>query len=307
MYRVTMNGSTNGHGTTDINLPAAQANENMLLLGRIQEALELVHNPYSSNQARQQASSFLENVKTEDEAPYHGFVLACDKHQEPVVRHYALSLIEHAIKHKWAAYSEAQASALRQWIIELSENLDQDDPLYLRNKTAQIWVEAAKRSWGSEWTDMDKLLVKLWELPGPVVHKEFVLFVLETLSDEVFNGEDAVTILREGVLSKACVEIFTPAVVLSEAFPNRQLGTVLRHGNEGWLVRIGGLLGQCLQLDISSPEYQSCAVKVLAVYKSVVPWTVPRAISSAQCVQYMCKCLATSSTPVQLVSSKKHP
>ncbi|KAB8292991.1 hypothetical protein EYC80_007354 [Monilinia laxa] len=297
-----MNGSTNGHSTTTNEVPAAQTNGNTALLSQIHEALELVHSPYSSNQSRQQASNFLDSIKAEDEAPYHGFTLASDKSQQPVVRHYALSLLEHAIKHKWAAYSEAQASALRLWIIQLSEDLVQEDPLYLRNKTAQLWVEVAKRSWGSEWTDMDELLVRLWELPGPVVHKEFVLFVLETLSDEVFNGEDAVTVLREGALSKACVEIFTPTVVLSEAFPNRQLGTVLRHGGEGWLVRIGALLGQCLQLDISSPQYQSCAVKILAVYKSVVPWTLPKAISSAQCVQYMCKCLAASSTPVQLAS-----
>ncbi|QSZ31435.1 hypothetical protein DSL72_001000 [Monilinia vaccinii-corymbosi] len=297
-----MNGSTNGHSTAAIGVSVAQTNGNTALLSQIHEALELVHSPYSSNQSRQQASSFLENIKAEDEAPYHGFTLASDKSQQPVVRHYALSLLEHAIKHRWAAYSEAQASALRLWIIQLSEDLAQEDPLYLRNKTAQLWVEVAKRSWGSEWTDMDKLLVSLWERPGPVVHKEFVLFVLETLSDEVFNGEDAVTVLREGALSKACVEIFTPAVVLSEAFPNRQLGAVLRHGDEGWLVRIGGLLGQCLQLDISSPQYQSCAVKILAVYKSVVPWIVPKAISSAQCVQYMCKCLAAPSTPVQLAS-----
>ncbi|KAB8292990.1 hypothetical protein EYC80_007354 [Monilinia laxa] len=298
-----MNGSTNGHSTTTNEVPAAQTNGNTALLSQIHEALELVHSPYSSNQSRQQASNFLDSIKAEDEAPYHGFTLASDKSQQPVVRHYALSLLEHAIKHKWAAYSEAQASALRLWIIQLSEDLVQEDPLYLRNKTAQLWVEVAKRSWGSEWTDMDELLVRLWELPGPVVHKEFVLFVLETLSDEVFNGEDAVTVLREGALSKACVEIFTPTVVLSEAFPNRQLGTVLRHGGEGWLVRIGALLGQCLQLDISSPQYQSCAVKILAVYKSVVPWTLPKAISSAQCVQYMCKCLAASSTPVQLMMS----
>ncbi|KAF7929900.1 uncharacterized protein EAE97_009497 [Botrytis byssoidea] len=297
-----MNGSTNGHTTTTNEVLSPHDNGNTALLSQIHEALKLVHAPYSSNQSRQQASSFLENIKAEDEAPYHGFTLASDKSQEPVVRHYALSLLEHAIKHKWAAYSEGQASALRQWVIQLSENLAQEDPSYLRNKTAQLWVEIAKRSWGSEWIDMDKLLVGLWELPGTVVYKEFVLFVLETLSDEVFNGEDAVTVLREGALSKACVEIFTPAVVLSEAFPNRQLGTVLRHGEEGWLVRIGGLLGQCLQLDISSPQYQSCAVKILAVYKSVVPWTVPKAISTAQCVQYMCKCLAAPSTPVQLAS-----
>jgi exportin-5 len=163
-------------------------------------------------------------------------------------------------------------------------------------------VEIAKRSWGAEWLDMDELLVQLWEIPGSVVHKEIVLFVLETLSDEVFNGEDTVAALREGALSKACVEIFTPAIVLAEAFPNRQAGTPVRYGEEGWLVRIGELLSLCLSRNaLQSKDDQTCAVKILAVLKSVLPWAIPRAIASASCVQHMCTSLAAPSVAVQLV------
>jgi exportin-5 len=300
-----MNGSTNGHSTVGVEVgPGTQINGGgTTLLPRIHEALEVVHSPYSANESRQQASIFLEEVKTDDEAPYHGFNLACDKSQQPVVRHYALSLLEHAIKHKWAEYSEAQATTLRDWVLQLSQSVIPEDPLYLRNKTAQLWVEIAKRSWGAEWSDMDELLVRLWELPGSIVHKEFVLFVLETLSEEVFNGEDTVAILREGALSKACVEIFTPAIVLAEAFPNRQIGNSVRYGEEGWLVRLGELLNQCLGADaFQNTQYQTCAVKILAVYKSVMPWAIPRAIASASCVQHMCASLAASSVSVQLVS-----
>jgi exportin-5 len=303
-----MDGSTNGHNTVGVEArPGEQTNGgSTTLLPRIHEALELVHSPYSSNESRRQASLFLEEVKANDEAPYHGFTLASDKSQQPVVRHYALSLLEHGIRHKWGEYSEVQATALREWVLQLSQSIVPDDPLYLRNKTAQLWVEIAKRSWGAEWNDMDELLVRLWELPGSIVHKEFVLFVLETLSDEVFNGEDTVAILREGALSKACVEIFTPATVLAEAFPNRQIGTSVRYGDEGWLVRLGELLNHCLGADTSqNVQYQTCAVKTLAVYKSVMPWAVPRAIASASCVQHMCASLAASSVPVQLVSCRQ--
>jgi exportin-5 len=276
------------------------------LLPRIHEALQLVHSPYSPHESRLQASQFLENVKADDEAPYLGFTLASEKTQEAVVRHYALSLLEHAIKHKWGEYSPAQATTLREWILQLSRGVAPEDPLYLRNKTAQLWVEVAKRSWGAEWMDMDELLVRLWELPGPVVHKEFVLFVLETLSEEIFNGEDTVAILREGALSKACVEIFTPAMVLAEAFPSRQIGAKIRYGEEGWLVRLGELLKQCLESDPSqNVEYQTCAVKTLSVYKSVMPWAVPKAISSSSCVEHMCACLAVPSVPMQLVSHSR--
>jgi exportin-5 len=295
---------TNGHAsqmTSETSVSSGSAGDH---LARIHEALELVHSPYSSNESRKQASIFLEELKTNEEAPYHGFKLAADKSQQPVVRHYALSLIEHAIKHKWVDYSEAQAIALREWVLQLSQAISQDDPLYLRNKSAQLWVEIAKRSWGGEWMDMDELLVRLWD--GPVVHKEFVLFVLETLSEEVFNGEDTTAALREGVLSKACVEIFTPATVLAETFPNRQLGTVYRCGEEGWLIRLGELLDKCVDSDVYNNEhYRSCAVKILAVFRSVMPWAVPQAISAAQCVQHMCKSLAVPSVPVQMVRMPK--
>lgn len=302
-----MNGSMNGHSAAGPNpAPAVLADRangsSTNMVSQIHEALEIVHGPYSSNESRRQASSFLEELKVNDEAPYHGFTLASDSGQQPVVRHYALSLLEYAIRHKWAEYSDEQASTLRQWVLDLSRNISSEDPLYLRNKTAQLWVEIAKRSWAAAWLDMDELLVQLWNLPGAVVHKEFVLFVLETLSDEVFNGDDTVTILREGALSKACVEIFTPAIVLAEQFPNRQVGTSVRYGEEGWLVRLGELLNQCLESDLhNNPQYQSCAVKALAVFKSVMPWAVPKAIASASCVQHMCKSLAASSVVVQLV------
>jgi exportin-5 len=298
-----MNGSMNGSSSPAADQALATNEASTTLLPRIHEALDLVHSPYSSNESRRQASLFLEEIKANDEAPYHGFTLASDQTQQPVVRHYALSLLEHAIKHKWAEYSEAQATTLRDWVLQLSQKLKAEDPLYLRNKTAQLWVEIAKRSWAAEWTDMDEILVQIWELPGSSVHKEFVLFVLETLSDEVFNGEDTVAILREGALSKACVEIFTPAIVLTEAFPKREIGRSVRCGEEGWLVRLGELLSQCLAPDsLSDPQSQICAVKTLAVYKSVMPWAIPKAIDSASCVQHMCTSLAASNVSVQLVS-----
>ncbi|PBP25975.1 ARM repeat-containing protein [Diplocarpon rosae] len=300
-----MNDSANGHSTISAHEVTNPINRgSTTLLPQIHEALDIVHGPHSSNDSRREASIFLDNIKSNAEAPYHGFTLASDRSQQPVVRHYALSLLEHAIKHKWQEYSEAQGTVLREWILQLSQNVSPEDPLYLRNKIAQLWVEIAKRSWAAEWLDMDELLVRLWEVPGSVVHKEFVLLVLETLSEEIFNGEDTVAVLREGALSKACVEIFTPATVLTEVFPNRQPGIPVRHGEEGWLLRIGELLNQCLESDLGgTSQYQTCAVKTLAVYKSVMPWAIPKAVSSASCVQHMSNSLATPSVAVQLMIS----
>lgn len=267
-------------------------------IARIHEALTIVHSPYSTNDTRKEASAYLEQLKSDISAPYHGFTLASDKSQEPVVRHYALSLLENAIRHKWFEYEEPEANAMRGWVLQLSEAVAQQDPLYLRNKTAQLWVEIAKRSWANQWMDMDQLLVQLWST-GAIVHKEFVLFVLENLSEEVFAKEDGSAAMREQVLKTACVQIFTPAEVLQKEFPNRSQTPKVRYGDEGWLVRLCQFLGQCIQ--DGGDESRSCAVKILAVFRSVMPWVVPKAIAAAHCVDYMCQSLALPDNRVQTV------
>lgn len=273
------------------------------VLNKIRQALEVVHSPYSTNEARRQAQSFLEEVKDVAEAPLQGYSLASDKAQSPVVRHYALSLLEHAIRHRWQTYNQEQADALRRWVIELAQAVSKDDPSYLRNKTAQLWVEVAKRSWGAEWMDMDAMLYQLWQVPDSSVHKELVMFVLETLSDEVFTGDDSVVAMREGVLSKACVEIFTPTAVLVESFPNRQPGPDVRYGHEGWLSRLSEFLDWCLNAAPKDNEdVKSCTLKGLSVFLSLMPWAIPKAVSTARCVDVMRVGLASPHISIQKVS-----
>ncbi|EHK23256.1 uncharacterized protein TRIVIDRAFT_147266 [Trichoderma virens Gv29-8] len=271
------------------------------VLAKIHLALEVVHSPHSTNDARREAQSFLEEVKDIPEAPFQGYNLASDKAQPSVVRHYALSLLEHAIRYRWATYSDEQSRTLRNWVLELSQAVSKGDPSYLRNKTAQLWVEVAKRSWGSDWTDMDAMLVELWQIPNSPAHKELVMFVLEALSDEVFAGDDSVVAMREGVLSKACVEIFTPTAVLIEAFPNRQPGPDVRCGHEGWLSRLSEFLGLCISAD-ANDEVKTCIVKGFSVFLSLMPWAIPKAISSARCVAILSAGLASPSTEIQKVA-----
>ncbi|KAK6194258.1 phospholipid:diacylglycerol acyltransferase [Pestalotiopsis sp. IQ-011] len=272
----------------------------MSVLPQIHEALELIHNPRASNQDRQEAQQFLEQVKNLAEAPSHGYTLASDKNQPPVVRHYALSLLENAIKHKWNKYSEEHQTALRQWVLELAMGVSSNDPGYLRNKIAQLWVEVAKRSWVEPWMDMDNLLVQLWMVPDSAVHKELVLLILETLSDEIFNSDDPAVTAREGLLSRASVEIFTPAAVLLETFPNREAGPEVRSGDEGWLGRITQLLSQCLAGDLqNNEELRNCAVRAFAVLFSLMPWVIPNAATATGCVPAMCQGLRASHMAVQ--------
>ncbi len=300
-----MNGNSNGAPSPSVNGAFINnggngaAGEHFLL--QVVQALGVVHDSRSSNDARKQASLELEAAKVVGEAPYHGYTLASDKARPPVVRHYGLSLLEHAIRHQWNDYSDEQSAALRNWVVHLAPQINAQDPAYLRNKTAQLWVEVAERSWAAEWRDMDELLMELWA--GSLIRKEFVLSVLETLSEEIFNRDDPLANLRGPALSKACVDIFTPARVLAEHFPSREKHNDVRSGDEGWLARLGEFLSWCTSNDYQTDEQiRACALRCLAALRAALCWAIPKAIAAAGCVRHIGKSLAASNANIQMVS-----
>ena len=271
--------------------------------GRILQALEVIHNPRSANAIRQSALEYLENFKLEKRAPYHGFTLASEKHQPGIVRHFGLSLLEIAVRHQWVDFNIEQQTAVQDWVLQLAQSISEDDPLYIRNKIAELWAEIAKRSWVLDWMNMDELLVRLWG--GLESQKLLVLTVLETLSEDIFKHEDPAAGLRGADLNRACVEIFTPAVVLMEQFPSRETSVNVRYGEQGWLDRIGDLLEWSVSSNHISDTQQSCAVQSLSTYQSVMDWVIPKALVKVHAIQRICQCLATSNLSIQMVSKFK--
>lgn len=270
-------------------------------LSQVLPALEAIYDPRSTNETRQAASGYLERAKRLPEAPQYGFNLVLEKSNPPQLRYYGLSMLEHAVKYTWEDYTEEQGTALRHYVIQLAQNVDSRDPVYLRNKIAQLWTDVAKRSWAAEWMDMDELLVRLWEASGE--HQGIVLYILETLSEEVFNRDDPVAGLRGHDLGRACVEIFAPATVLQEHLPNRDTSVDVRYGDQGWIARLCELLGLCLDRGIESDEQTSiCAVKTLHALKASMPWIIPKAIAATNTVVHVAKALARPVAPVQQVA-----
>ena len=283
-------GSVNGH--------AAEGKPE--IHAQILRALEIIHEPRSSNAHRQDASRYLEEIRSDEQAPYHGFGLALAKNQPAIVRHYGLSLIEYGVRHRWSEYTPEQSQALRDWVVTLSQGSADSDPPYITNKIAEIWVEIAKRSWGLDWLDMDELLVHLWD--GSMVQKALVLNVLETLSEEVFGNDDTTAALRGSDLNRACVEIFTPTNVLTENFPARDIAANIKYGTDGWLSRMANLLDWCIRDGNIDENRRACGVKILYTFKSVISWIVPQSLITTHALHRICACLASSNVPLQLVS-----
>lgn len=238
---------------------------------QIKQALQIVHNPQSPHDTRKQAEAFLENAKADTEAPYHGYLLASDGTQEPIVRHYALSMLEHKIKFGWVDYRPEDRSMIRQWCVTLAEKVDGSEPIYVRNKVGQLWVDVAKREWGEGWPDMDQMLVNLW-VNGNAGQKELCLYILETLAGDVFAREDAIAGIRSTILTRACLTIFCPASQIS----SEDQEVIARCGTEGWLSRLTIFLGECLTAGAQDAAAVNGALKILAALKASVNWVTPR-------------------------------
>lgn len=259
----------------------------------IVEALDLSHRSDSSKDTRRQALEYLEAQKTKDDAPYHGFLLASDRQQSPLVRHFGLSLLEHVIRHRWNQLSDDQTLLIRNWVLGLADQVQEQDPIFLRNKIAQLCADVAKRSWGIDWLDFDEVLVTHFD--RDLVHKELVLTALETLSEDVFYREDTAAALRGNELNTALMEIFTPRSVYSG---NEQ--TPIRFGNDGWLARIAIYLEACTQKQLDKAS-KTCAVKAIATLRSVLSWVMAKAIVSTHCLQSICMMLDSPDTEILMV------
>jgi exportin-5 len=270
-------------------------------LSQVLAALQAIYDPASTNDTRLQATQYLEQAKRHPDAPSHGHTLALDRSQPAQLRHYGLTLLENSIRYRWDEYSPAQAASLRAAVIELAQNVDETDPVYLRNKVAQLWTEVAKREWGDAWMDLDD---QLWALWGASLEKRAcVLSVLETLSEDVFNREDPVAGLRGSELGRAMVDIFTPAAVLAEQLPKRDKGLDVRYGDEGWLTRLCDNLSWCLSQDYQNQEsVRVNAVKTMNTLRACMTWTMPKAIVAVGVIEHVCKALAVPVVELQLAS-----
>ncbi|KAJ5614425.1 hypothetical protein N7528_008079 [Penicillium herquei] len=262
-------------------------------------ALEAIHSPSSSNELRKEALSFVESLKDSDAAARNGFLLASRADHAYVVRYFGLTLLDHVLRHLSFANTE-ESPNVRSMILQLAENITPEDPSYFRNKIPQLWAEAAKKSWGLDWVDMDEALVKFWG--ASLVHNELVLAILETLSEDVFFREDTVSSLRGSELNRALVEIFTPASIVEQINPDKNTSKIIRCGQEGWLVRICEFLDNCVQNASSSSQARDAAVKALTSLRSALAWSIYKAVVASQVVSTIFRSLTCQDEQVLLAA-----
>lgn len=265
-------------------------------VGTVIQALEVIYNSSSENDHRRQATTYLEGLKTHNDIARTGFTLANDTSQQPLVRHYGLSLLEHVIKRQSFALNEQGSADLRQLILRLSLTLDNTPQPFIRNKIAALWVELSKRSWALDWYDLDEMLLQLWSQSD--FGKEFVLVVLENLSEDVFVRDDATAILRDRDLNNAVVEIFTSSANYPGGLKIGDTTYQLRKGDEGWTFRITSFLSERLQHVTRDKESRRLCASALATLRSLFAWMMTPAIVSANTMTVVCDALTQADTEI---------
>lgn len=283
----------NSHGLANGKAEAAAE-----VIAQVLKALEVVHNPQSTNEYRQAASSYLEAAKSSPQAAEHGFLLGRDKNQPGPLRHYGLSLLEGTICYRWHTIGDERLEDLRKNILVLAKEFGSNEPLYLGNKIAQLWAELAMRIWPSTWKDMDEDLLAVWNisLPG----KNIVLSVLETLSEEIFAREAAIASIRGSELSKACFDLFGPSGYTG---PSSRASTA--EGDQkkpGWLQKTCEFIRWALASDYGSDrDLKIALLKAISSIKAAMSWSIPCTIEHAGCVSTLCEALMARDIVIQMV------
>lgn len=284
-------------------------------LAGISNALQATLDPRTSNEIRQAALTYLEQVKTQPNAPNYGFNLASDWKQPEAVQYYGLQLLEYSIRYRWNDFQERHTQQIRQWVTSLAGAVREADALFIRNKIAQLWAEVAKRCWGEEWMDMDNLLVNLWETSSDgtgAANKLLVLYILEVLSEDICNSEDATAGLRLDVLGHAFNEIVIPEGLYREHISTRGTQHEVRCGDEGWFVRMCGFFASCIKesrVHGASPAKQTfiaCAIKALNAMRPTMVWISLKAVAEANCIDCLFLAFHTDEVLLQTVSDSNY-
>lgn len=284
-------------------------------VSQIISALDVVYDLKSSNNDRHTAQQFLESVKQNPESPYWGYQIALrlNNNNNFIVRHFGLSLLQSSIKSGFFTFDAVKRLAIRAWIIDLVSLADPQDPHYIKEKLAFLWVSIAKRMWGTHlvkdyrpsspsspaktdspivpendavdgWTLMDADLWDLWNL-NPTT-RELSLIIFRTLFEDLYLLDDPIAIKRSAILNQLCVLVVTPQSVLNAIYEYSPIICQAKSVPEGWFVAWSKFLLETLsQNALDSEQTQIFAPKILSIFKTCLHWVQPLVLRSENIMQ----------------------
>ncbi|AEY96893.1 FAEL094Cp [Eremothecium gossypii FDAG1] len=277
--------------------------------GHIVSALEIIYSPKSSNQQRLEAQKFLDQVKEHGESPFWGYEIALNNGQNSILKHFGLGLLVHALQRHWKDYDPEKRVALRKWVQELNYHVTPEDPRYIKEKLAYLWVEVAKRVWGEalkedevsehalmeSWVDMDRNLAELWHMSE--ASRELTLIIFRTLFEDTFLLEDLTVLKRISVVQPLCIMILCPLDLFSEHYKHTDKWQLFKSHPEGWFgIWVSDLLRS---LETSNTQY---TLRLLETLKTCLNWPISDVVVRYDILGALLKCLLSDIPRAQAIS-----
>lgn len=284
---------------------------------QIVSALDIIYNPKSTNVERHEAQNFLESIKQNEQSPFWGYQLASysNNGKNYIVRHFGLSLLQSSINYKYHTFESTKCLAIRNWVIELAMNVEPDDPHYIKEKLAFLWVSIAKRVWGcylikskervnpenpdepppppqyteqdfSEgWSSMDSDLWKLWN--NNITCRELSLIIVRTLFEDIYLLDDPIASKRSIILNQLAVLCVTPGDILETFYDDNPNVTICKALPQGWFIVWSQFLMDLLSnnTDFLNKACQTFIPKILSTFKTCLHWIQPLVLRNENIMQ----------------------
>lgn len=278
-------------------------------------ALETVYNPRSSNAERSVAQMLLDSAKTDPQAPFFGHQLALPQQKDFIVRHFGLNLMLHSMTANFKNWDAPKQLAVKTWIIDLATKVQSDDPHYIKEKIAFLWVELAKRCWGHglvmaiqqnqesmtqdqleiSWASMDSNLWELWNHND--ISRNLAMIIQRTLYEDIYLLEDSISIKRKPILNTLCSETVLSLEIIQQTFKPCDLYRLYAGSNKGWLLT----WQESLSLALNQHDDQTI-IKLLEIIKIVVYWIFPLAIKKSNIINEIFQCLNYPNEKIKILA-----
>lgn len=270
-------------------------------VSQIITALDVIYSPTSTNDKRQEAQMFLEKVKFTDEAPFYGYNIALENPNNFILKHFGLNLLSNSIKKNWQDYNQEKKIALRKWIVELNFSVNSQDPRYIKEKLAFLWVELAKKVWGEclkkttpnddemleSWVDMDQNLTQLWYTNEAA--REIALIIFRILFEDVFLLEDFSVLKRISVIQPLCVMLVSPIDIFTAKYKFTSKWSNFKANPDGWFqLWITELNNALIQ---NNSEY---VIRLLETLKTSLNWPLSEILIKNNVLQTLLQCCASN-------------
>ena len=214
-------------------------------MNEITEAILTIANPLTLNEQRQRSQSFLDQLLNNPNLE----VLALELVTSPIpqVQYFGFSVFEHLLRQP---ITENLKNSVIQVLKLVGDNVE-SCPLFIQKKACWIFAELVKRIWPLEWTDMDMILIQLFD---NMRTRPLSFYILNSLIEDIFVYGDEIAAKRKTALITALTAITLDPIQLSE-LQDFQDGRVdvellikvcrLHDNNPGWIKRIINSLGGC--------------------------------------------------------------